>query len=132
MCAACLLLLSEASVFTQFKILCLGNSAVTVGWEVIHQLMPSSLGCPLKREQYLGVVKGHGDKPLQRWFQETGSALWYVNKELYSGSPSTVIGQHPTSGWTVSTHTTRVSVQKKRIKGSVVRADSSPGYSCTL
>lgn len=98
MCAARLLLLSEASVFTQFKILCLGNSAVTEDWDVIHQLMPSSLGCPLKREQCLGAVKGYGDKPLQRRFQETGSALLYVNKELYSRSPSTVIGQHPTSG----------------------------------
>lgn len=37
-----------------------------------HKLMlcPSYLGGPLTRQQWLKVSKGHGNKPLWRWFQE--------------------------------------------------------------
>lgn len=51
-----------------------------------------------------------------------------VKNCLYSGSSSSVIGYHITSDWTVSTHNTRVSMQKKHIE----RTWEEEPYACQL
>lgn len=60
---------------------------------------------PTPRQQCPCISKGCRDEPLQRWFRGAASALLHANNHLYRGNPMTVIGEHITSGWTVSTHT---------------------------
>lgn len=70
----------------------------------------------LARQQCPWIGKGCGDKPLQRRFQRVASALLHSSNHLYSGSLWTVTGEHINSDWTVSAHTTRVSMWKKHVK----------------
>lgn len=55
------------------------------------------------------------------------SALFHMSNYLHNGSLLTVIGQHTTAVWIVSACTTRVSMQKKHIRGDEESADSSAG-----
>lgn len=69
-------------------------------------------GHPLTWLQCLWVGKGSEDEPLWRPFQQPGPALLHLSSGFCNGNPSTVIGEYITTGWTVSTHTTRISEEE--------------------